>query len=496
MLLSSGIRSGARVRWSFVAALTASCASAGGQPPGTAQDASTQNLDATSFEPPVVDGAAGSRPVIPFDEASTPPLGPFCSLPGSIVSMANGLTIVPGESDASAPDPSTLTWLSVPVGFCAHFFAKVPEVRQLRFAPGGDLFAASPSTPCSGGAYGGLGAIVVLPDDDHDGVADSPAAGGYGTPFLSATTTPAQSITSTQGLAFGGGYFYFQDGTTIRRLPFKAGDRKASGPITAVTTITAPQAGEHWPKVIDFAQDGTLYITNGSTQAQECLSTGSPNYVPVFGAVFKLNKDGSTSEVTKGFRNPIALRCEADHDVCLAAELGLDGSGSSGGREKLVPVKQGDDWGFPCCATQGVPYAGTAYQDNNKTPDCSGVAAENVTFEIGHTPFGIDFETGLWTGQWAGRVFVALHGDVGSWQGARVVGIAKDPSTGLLLPASDIPGGSSNASDMLDFATGWDDGQQDHGRPTAVAFAPDGRMFVGDDTLGLIVWIAPVGLSR
>ena len=28
---------------------------------------------------------------------------------------------------------------------------------------------------------------------------------------------------------------------------------------------------------------------------------------------------------------------------------------------------------------------------------------------------------------------------------------------------------------MMDFVTGWDDGHQDHGRATAVAFGDDGR---------------------
>lgn len=434
--------------------------------------------------PSPADGSPEARTVIPFNDAAVPPQGTFCSLPGSIVSTASGVMVIPG-GDTSAPD---LTWLNVPVGFCAHFFAQVSETRQLRFAPDGDLFAASPSTPCAGGASGGLGAIVVLPDDDHDGVADSV------TPYLSSSTTPAFAIASTQGLAFGNGNFYFQDGTTIRQVPFKAGDRKASGAVTAVTTISAPQAGDHWPKVLDISQDGSLYITNGSDQGQACLSSASSSYVPFFGAVFKLGAGGTNSEVAKGFRNPIALRCEPDHDVCLVAELALDGSGGSGGREKVVPLRQGDDWGFPCCATQGTPYQGNTYQDTGQTPDCSGVAAESVSFDIGHTPFGIDFETGRWPAPWTGRVFVTLHGDVGSWQGARVVGVSKDPSTGLLLPASDIPGGSSNADDMVDFATGWDDSMQDHGRPAPVTFAPDGRMFLGDDIQGMIVWIAPVTL--
>lgn len=45
---------------------------------------------------------------------------------------------------------------------------------------------------------------------------------------------------------------------------------------------------------------------------------------------------------------------------------------------------------------------------------------------------------------------------------------------------------------MMDFATGWDDGKQDHGRPAAIAFSPDGRLFIGNDINGVIVWGAPV----
>jgi hypothetical protein len=161
------------VAWgAFAATLVASCTS--DTDSGPRRDGSSGAPDATFAEQgmPDIDSALVDRPVIPFDDASMPLPNTFCSLPGSIVSTASGLMIVPGESDAEAPDPMTLRWLNVPPGVCGHFFAQVPEVRQLRFAPGGDLFAASPSTPCSGGAVDGLGAIFVLPDDDHNGVAD------------------------------------------------------------------------------------------------------------------------------------------------------------------------------------------------------------------------------------------------------------------------------------------------------------------------------------
>jgi hypothetical protein len=49
---------------------------------------------------------------------------------------------------------------------------------------------------------------------------------------------------------------------------------------------------------------------------------------------------------------------------------------------------------------------------------------------------------------------------------------------------------------MGDFATGWDDTTHTHGRPAAIEFAADGRMFVGDDNKGDIFWVAPLDLAR
>jgi glucose/arabinose dehydrogenase len=431
-----------------------------------------------SMQDSSVTGPDSSSPVrdssLPPDLDAKPPQGSFCSLPGSVVFTPNGPQMIPG-SDASSP---SLSWLTLPVGFCAHYFAHVPTARQLRFAPDGHLFVASPTSPTTGGAGNGVAGVVVVPDDDHDGVADQ-------------NVTYLGQLPSTQGLLFANGYFYFQDGTSIRRIPFKNGDLSPSGAAETVTTVLAPQAPEHWPKMIDVAQDGTMYVTNGGSQSDVCQSTR-----PVLGAIFKVNADGSETLVAKGFRNPIAMRCEPDHDLCIALELALDYSGGTGGREKLVPVHQGDDWGYPCCATKGVPYANTTYSDTGQPPDCSGVGVETDSVFVGHTPFGIDFETGKWPAPWGGRAFVTMHGVFGTWEGARIVAIARDPSTGMPLPATDIDGGESANTNMMDFATGWDDGIQDHGRPAAVAFAPDGRLFLGDDQQGAVIWIAPVDLMQ
>jgi len=181
------------------------------------------------------------------------------------------------------------------------------------------------------------------------------------------------------------------------------------------------------------------------------------------------------------------VKCHRDgNNHCFSTELALDYSASQGGREKLVTIHAGDNWGFPCCASRNLPYTGLS-----PVPDCSGVQQEANSFVIGNTPFGFDFSDTHFPSPWDHRVLGALHGVAGSWLGARVVAIALDPATGLPLPSSTIDGGV-NTGNMADFATGWDDGTESHGRPSDVDFSSDGRMFVANDVNGDIFWVAPI----
>ena len=152
--------------------------------------------DGTTSDFLVQDALAGG-------DVSVPTSG-FCALPGSVVyGSGGGQVVVPGG------DPATdFSWLTLPDGFCVHLFANVPHVRQIRFAPGGELFAASPSMTTQGGGLDGKGAVLVLADDDANGVADAPYP-----VFLN-------NLPVTQGLLFTSGSFYYQDGVTIRRLDY------------------------------------------------------------------------------------------------------------------------------------------------------------------------------------------------------------------------------------------------------------------------------------
>jgi glucose/arabinose dehydrogenase len=403
--------------------------------------------------------------VIPAADAS---IAHPCSLPGSIQFTSNGRVLVE-RLPAGAPD---LSFLRLPTGFCLHYYATIGNARQMRFAPGGELFVTSPTTVTTGGGPGGEAAIMIVPDDDGDGVGDTPVA------FMG-------NLPSTQGLLFTGGQFYYQDGTAIMSVPYAPNQRSNTATPTQVANITIYSDQLHWPKTLDVADDGSIYVGNGGDQGELCdLSR------PFHGGVLRLDGTPGGAPVAKGMRNPINVRCWHQHGTCFALELAKDYSGSEGGREKMLPIHDGEDWGFPCCATQGLPYADV--QPSTPVPDCSSITPENVSFLIGDTPFGVDFEPGKWPMPWTEHAFIATHGAAGSWAGARVVAVAMDPNSGLPVAGSDL--NASGESGMVDFATGWSSANRPGGRPAAVTFAPDGRLFLANDNSGVIVWIAPMSL--
>lgn len=418
---------------------------------------------------------SGPRPdaADPVDSGQQPPHN-WCALPGSVVFASDGSKReVPG-GEAS---PS-VAWVTAPPGFCVHYFGTVPNARQVRIAPGGEAFIASPTGATTGGGPNGRAAILVLADDDQDGVADLPYS-----VFL-------DQLPQTQGLLFANDSFYYQDGTSFRRLNYHPGLRRAPGPGEPIVTVSPPSYISllHWPRSIDLADDGTLYFTNGSDQGEICYQER-----PFVGGVLKVDGNPGGTPVVKGLRNPISIRCQRGKGRCYGVEMALDYSEAAGGREKLFRIHDGDDQGYPCCATADRAYGGVLALSQSgqpsRTPECSQVAEETVAFHIGRSPMGLDFEPERWPEPWRGNVLMGLHGEFGTWVGAKVVALARDPVTGAPRPASELAGGDPAA--LRDFASGWDDGQHAHGRPDDVSFSADGRLFVTNDVTGEILWFAP-----
>lgn len=433
----------------------------------------TVGEETPTVEPPTSTPTAEPPTASPTPTPTSGPFKPFCDLPGSLQFTEGGTVLVPG-GPAEAPD---LSWLQLPPGFCVHYYGRVGNARQLRFAPGGELFVASPSSLTTGGRGDqGRSEVVILPDDDLDGTADT-------------VLTFLGNLPSTQGLLFANGSFYYQDRTRIMRRSYSPGQRAPIGAAEQVIDVSRAngyyESRLHWPKVLDIADDGTIYVGNGGEQSDPCEAGH-----PFRGGIVAVDGSAGGRQVAKGFRNPIAIRCARGFNRCFAIELARDYTDAIGGREKLVPVREGDDWGHPCCATANQPYP-----DITPVPDCSEVDREGGAFVVGHTPFDLDFAPANWPPPWNNRVYVPMHGVYGSWEGERVVSIGMDPVTGDVLMGSELP--AQDPGSLLEFAAGWDDGPRGggpQGRPANIAFAPDGRMFLGNDNTGDIIWIAPLGM--
>lgn len=345
---------------------------------------------------------------------------------------------------------------SLPTGFCARVFAKIDEPRTLTLAPNGDIFVGAPSESTPGGASGGPGAIVVLSDDDHDGVAEQ--------------ATFLNGVGEVHGLAIGGGYLYFTLAADVWRTPYASGQRKETGPREALHLPQTFGGGGRWTHGLARSVGGQLLASRGEYGGCGTSMGGEISRVDM----------GTMTPLARAFRNPMYLRCHPTDEVCAAAELGEDLA--IGAVEKFLLIKPNTNYGYPCCFEQNKPANGAA------TNTCVDITAEDATFVLSETPFGFDWERGLWPEPHKNGIFVALHGSAYSsppWKGARVVFAPSNSTT------------HAPVGDWRDFMEGFalDNGGSPLKRPSDIVFSPDGRMFVADDQGGQVYWIAPASLS-
>jgi glucose/arabinose dehydrogenase len=366
--------------------------------------------------------------------------------------------------DLPAPD---VPRAGFPYGFCVRRFATVRAPRVMAFAPNGDLFVASPGIRTPGGAPPGAGEIVVLSDDDGDGVAES--------------TTFAHGLNDVHGLLFGqDGWLYFTRTDGVYRTAYTPGQRRV-GPMAAerVADLSGLAPGPRWTHTLAQSADGAMYVSQGQYGSFTCPSS------PFAGAIFRVRAEASGARpemVSTGFRNPMYLRCDPSGARCYAAELSDDAwHPRTGilGREKLVFINPGEDYGYPCCAGNG------AVAPSGRTlTDCRAVTRELGTWPLHDTPFGMDFERGNFPAPWRGGFFVALHGAYGTWANTKIIWSPLDPATGH-------PTGR-----WQDFVTGWGVSAEGiRGRLTDLVFARDGRMFFSDDQGGAVYWLSPEPLA-
>jgi glucose/arabinose dehydrogenase len=374
--------------------------------------------------------------------------------------------VQPGMAFCDLPGEPVPAGVTVPEGFCIKRFARVQTPRVLTFAPNGDLFVASPSTSTPGGNPIGRGAIMRFTDVNRDGVADSiePGATNYLT-----------GVPSVHGLLFVDNELMYTVENGVYAIPYQSGDAAARAPVNTHRQVADLRDFTRWTHGLARGVDGSIYVSMGQYDIAQCpVSNARSGSILRIGAGMPMTGQLWVS----GFRNPMYLRCK-EWGACYGAELTGDGWGGIGGREKLIEMRQGDSYGYPCCVDRARPVPGVGTEMG-----CANVAASVQSYPLHDTPFGFDWAPTSWPGEHSGAFFVGLHGWVGSWTNAGVQWAPTDPTT------------HRPTRDTVPFVQGFGHrGPVLEGRVADLIFAPDGRMFFSDPQDGGIYWVAPRTLT-
>jgi glucose/arabinose dehydrogenase len=364
---------------------------------------------------------------------------------------------------------------AVPDAFEVSLFAeKLDNPRQALVLPNGDLAVVSQ----------GSGTIFILRDADGDGRAEwiERYAAGFNKPNGIAHR-PGELLVADQdgiwSLTYQEGAVRSQGSPPRRASDVPPDQRKPDPVMDGQKLVTARGVfgivQGHANRDLEIGPNGRLYVGVGST--------GNLGVEPEPKATIqRFSSDGKDqTTVASGVRNPVGLAFHPDTGELWATVQERDGFGDHLVPDYLIRVQEGGFYGWPY-----------AYTGNNPQPGFAAMAPDKVTASIapdllfeGHSA-AMDFV--FLTGErvppdYRGDAIVALKG---SWN--------RSKPTGYKVVRVKFEQGRP-VGWYDNFMTGfWTEGEDQAlvwGRPADVALAPDGTMFVVDDTGGTIWRVTP-----
>jgi glucose/arabinose dehydrogenase len=392
--------------------------------------------------------------------------------------------------------------LRLPPGFCATIFAdSIGSARHMVVAPNGDVFVNL--QPTRRGPVASIPAGVVgLRDTNADGRADVVERFGTG---------------GNTGIALYDGYLYADVGTSIVRYSLPAGQLRAAGSADTIVSGLPGQPG-HVARNFVITRDGTLFVNIGSPSNAcqlEDRKAGSPGKencpeLATRAGIWKFNatslkqKPTLESRYATGLRNSVALTLDQSGNRLFAVPHGRDQLSGNWPSlftteqnaelpgEMFVEVGQGADYGWPYCYYDGIAHGyrlAPEYGGDGKSAGrCARLKEPIYSFPAHWAPNAVQFYTGRnFPERYRGGVFVAFHG---SWNRAPL------PQAGFNVVF--LPMSNGRAQSQFEFfAEGFSIPNPPQGgathRPSGLAVAPDGALYISDDVGGRIYRVTWAG---
>jgi glucose/arabinose dehydrogenase len=399
-------------------------------------------------------------------------------------------------------------------GFCATVFAdNLGHVRHMAVAPNGVLFVNTWSgryyhndTPPAGGF------LIALKDTGGSGHADAIERFGPGVPEGSAGGT---------GIAiYKDGVFAEQNDKIVRYpLPTDANSIAPKGSAQVVVS-GLPLTGDHPMHPFAIDADGHIYVDLGSaTNACQIDNRvkGSPGHQPCIeletrGGTWRYDANktdqhfSAADRYATGIRNGEGFSFDASGRL-FVTQHGRDQLSQNWPKlytpeqsaelpaEEIVELQQGGDYGWPECYFDGLQkklvlapeYGG----DGGKTVGvCADKKAPVAFFPAHWAPNDLLIYTGkAFPNAYQGGAFVAFHG---SWNRA------PEPQGGYNMVFQPLKDGKAT-DNFIVFADGFAGAYKEPGRaafrPTGLAMAPDGAMYISDDVHGRIWRVTAQGAA-
>jgi glucose/arabinose dehydrogenase/cytochrome c553 len=399
--------------------------------------------------------------------------------------------------------------ITLPKGFCATIFAdKVGHARQMVVAPDGTLYVNTWSGPYYGDKPPAGGFLLALSDRKGTGRADMRKRFGV---------TPAEGGHGGTGIGLYKGALYAEINDRIVRYPLKPGEPvPSSKPETVLRGM--PLDGDHpmHPFAIDAA--GNLFVSVGSATNSCEIRNRMPHAkgndpcteLATRAGIWRYdaNKTGQVfsakERYASGLRNPEGLDFDAAGRFYATqhgrdqlhenwSELYTAEQGFELPAEEVVVVADGASYGWPMCYYDGArkklvlapEYGGDG---GKKVGVCASMVPPIAAYPAHWAPNDLKIYNGAGFPQsYRGGAFIAFHG---SWNRA------PGPQGGYNVVFQPLKDGAA-AGRYVVFADGFAGRYKEPGRaahrPSGLAVAPDGALFISDDKAGRIWRVAYEG---
>ncbi len=365
-------------------------------------------------------------------------------------------TAAPSAAAAPTGPPQAHTLpggtVMLPAGFNIDVYAQ--NLGQARFMAirlsDGMLFVADQG-----------GRILVLPDANHDGKADS-------------TVVFASNLRQPSSLAFYQDWVYVGETDKVSRFRAPNNAMQAQGDKEVI--IPNLPTGGHATRTVAFGPDGRLYLAIGSS-CNVCNETDNRR-----AAISVYDPDGKNGRLfATGLRNAVGFTWQPSTNQMWATVNGRDSIGDDLPPDDLRRIADGTSYGWPFC--YNGPNLNPEYKDAAK---CANVPPDEVPLQAHSAALGLAFGDAFAAPKpYKESIYIALHG---SWN--------RSVKTGYKVVRVPMVNGQPGKPE--DFAWGWlpgsaDDPGQVWGRPVGVTVGSDGALYVTDDSKGRVYRITATG---